>query len=47
MNLLEVYEQYGIKCDNEKDNLETLKNKHDAFIASLQLEIAEREKLTL
>lgn len=42
--LIEVYEQYGIKCDNEKDNLETLKNKHDAFIASLQLENAEREK---
>lgn len=42
--LIEVYEQYGIKCDNEKDNLETLKNKHDAFITSLQLENAEREK---
>lgn len=42
--LIEVYEQYGIKCDNEKDNLKTLKNKHDAFIASLQLENAEREK---
>lgn len=42
--LIEVYKQYGIKCDNEKDNLETLKNKHDAFIASLQLENAEREK---
>lgn len=42
--LIEVYEQYGIKCDNEKDNLETLKNKHDAFIASLQLGNAEREK---
>lgn len=42
--LIEVYEQYGIKCDKEKDNLETLKNKHDAFIASLQLENAEREK---
>lgn len=42
--LIEVYEQYGIKCDNEKDNLETLKNKHDAFIASLQLENSEREK---
>ena len=42
--LIEVYEQYGIKCDNEKDNLETLKNKHDAFLASLQLENAEREK---
>lgn len=42
--LIGVYEQYGIKCDNEKDNLETLKNKHDAFIASLQLENAEREK---
>lgn len=42
--LIGVYEQYGIKCDNEKDNLETLKNKHDAFIASLQLENSEREK---
>lgn len=42
--LIGVYEQYGIKCDNEKDNLETLKNKHDAFVASLQLENAEREK---
>ena len=42
--LIGVYEQYGIKCDKEKDNLETLKNKHDAFIASLQLENAEREK---
>lgn len=42
--LIGVYEQYGIKCDNENDNLETLKNKHDAFIASLQLENAEREK---
>lgn len=42
--LIGVYEKYGIKCDNEKDNLETLKNKHDAFIASLQLENAEREK---
>ena len=42
--LIGLYEQYGIKCDNEKDNLETLKNKHDAFIASLQLENAEREK---
>lgn len=42
--LIGIYEQYGIKCDNEKDNLETLKNKHDAFIASLQLENAEREK---
>lgn len=42
--LIGVYEQYGIKCDKEKDNLETLKNKHDAFIASLQLENSEREK---
>lgn len=42
--LIGLYEQYGVKCDNEKDNLETLKNKHDAFIASLQLENAEREK---
>lgn len=37
--LIGVYEQYGVKCDGEKENLETLKNKHDEFTASLQLEM--------
>lgn len=42
--LIQTYEQYGIKCDAEKDNLTTLKGKHDEFVATLQLENAEREK---
>lgn len=42
--LIQTYEQFGIKCDAEKDNLTTLKGKHDEFIATLQLENAEREK---
>lgn len=42
--LIGVYEQYGVKCDGEKENLETLKNKHDEFTASLQLENDERER---
>lgn len=42
--LIQTYEQLGIKCDAEKDNLTTLKGKHDEFVATLQLENAEREK---
>lgn len=42
--LIQTYEQFGIKCDDEKDNLTTLKGKHDEFVATLQLENAEREK---
>jgi predicted nucleic acid-binding Zn-ribbon protein len=42
--LIQTYEQFGIKCDSEKDNLTTLKGKHDEFVATLQLENAEREK---
>lgn len=42
--LIQTYEQFGIKCDAEKDNLATLKGKHDEFVATLQLENAEREK---
>lgn len=42
--LIQTYEQLGIKCDAEKDNLTTLKGKHDEFLATLQLENAEREK---
>lgn len=42
--LVQTYEQFGIKCDAEKDNLTTLKGKHDEFVATLQLENAEREK---
>lgn len=42
--LIQTYEQSGIKCDAEKDNLTTLKGKHDEFVATLQLENAEREK---
>ena len=42
--LIQTYEQFGIKCDAEKDNLTTLKAKHDDFVATLQLENAEREK---
>lgn len=42
--LIQTYEQFGIKCDAEKDNLTTLKSKHDEFVATLQLENAEREK---
>ena len=42
--LIQTYEQFGIKCDAEKDNLTTLKGKHDEFLANLQLENAEREK---
>lgn len=42
--LIQAYEQFGIKCDAEKDNLTTLKGKHDEFVATLQLENAEREK---
>ena len=42
--LIQTYEQFGIKCDVEKDNLTTLKGKHDEFVATLQLENAEREK---
>lgn len=42
--LIQTYEQVGIKCDAEKDNLTTLKGKHDEFVATLQLENAEREK---
>lgn len=42
--LIQIYEQFGIKCDAEKDNLTTLKGKHDEFVATLQLENAEREK---
>lgn len=42
--LTQTYEQFGIKCDAEKDNLTTLKGKHDEFVATLQLENAEREK---
>lgn len=42
--LTQIYEQFGIKCDAEKDNLTTLKGKHDEFVATLQLENAEREK---
>ena len=42
--LIQTYEQFGIKCDAEKDNLTTLKGKHDEFVATLQLENAEREK---
>jgi len=42
--LIQTYEQFGIKCDAEKDNLTTLKGKHDEFLATLQLENAEREK---
>lgn len=43
-DLIQTYEQFGIKCDAEKDNLTTLKGKHDEFVATLQLENAEREK---
>lgn len=42
--LIQTYEQFGINCDAEKDNLTTLKGKHDEFVATLQLENAEREK---
>ena len=42
--LIQTYEQFGIKCDAEKDNLTTLKGKHDEFVATLQLGNAEREK---
>lgn len=42
--LIQIYKQFGIKCDAEKDNLTTLKGKHDEFVATLQLENAEREK---
>lgn len=42
--LIQTYEQFGIKCDAEKDNFTTLKGKHDEFLATLQLENAEREK---
>lgn len=42
--LIQTYKQFGIKCDAEKDNLTTLKGKHDEFVATLQLENAEREK---
>lgn len=42
--LIQTYEQFGIKCDAEKDNLTTLKGKHGEFVATLQLENAEREK---
>ena len=42
--VIQTYEQFGIKCDAEKDNLTTLKGKHDEFVATLQLENAEREK---
>lgn len=42
--LIQTYEQFGIKCDAEKDNLTTLKGKHDEFLTTLQLENAEREK---
>lgn len=42
--LIQTYEQFGIKCDAEKDNFTTLKGKHDEFVATLQLENAEREK---
>lgn len=42
--LIQTYEQFGIKCDAEKDNLTTLKGKHNEFVATLQLENAEREK---
>lgn len=42
--LIQTYEQFGIKCDAEKDNLTTLKGKHDEFVTTLQLENAEREK---
>lgn len=42
--LIQTYEQFGIKCDSEKDNLTTLKAKHDDFVTTLQLENAEREK---
>lgn len=42
--LIQTYEQFGIKCDAEKDNLTSLKGKHDEFVATLQLENAEREK---
>ena len=42
--LIQTYELFGIKCDAEKDNLTTLKGKHDEFVATLQLENAEREK---
>lgn len=42
--LIQTYEQFGIKCDAEMDNLTTLKGKHDEFVATLQLENAEREK---
>mgnify|MGYP004530950371 CR=1 FL=1 len=42
--LIQTYEQFGIKCDAEKDNLTTLKAKHDDFVTTLQLENAEREK---
>lgn len=42
--LIQTYEQFGIKCDAEKDNLTTLRGKHDEFVATLQLENAEREK---
>lgn len=42
--VIQTYKQFGIKCDAEKDNLTTLKGKHDEFVATLQLENAEREK---
>lgn len=42
--LIQTYEQFGIKCDAEKDNLTTLKAKHDDFVTTLELENAEREK---
>lgn len=42
--LISVYEQYGIKCDSEKDNLATLQAKHETFTNSLKLENVEREK---
>ena len=42
--LIQTYEQFGVKCDAEKENLKTLKDKHDEFVATLQLENAEREK---
>lgn len=42
--LISIYEQYGVKCDAEKDTLQTLKDKHDSFTNSLKLENVEREK---
>lgn len=42
--LISIYEEYGIKCDKEKETLETLTAKHKDFTETMTMENAERER---